>query len=343
MNRHWKYLSRTWPRVDRSFSSVDTPGADVAASQVGYFAKQQPPRPIFPWRHEQSVLPRLIPNTEEYLMARPYLCFEDLLAYIHLGVPFLDVTFYKKQWRKDLSENMTLAFMQGLSAIMSNTFQIPINDAGESVEFVYEPRKSTTDDVKNSEEGTRFDNVQYNQMIATPLQKLFQSAHESGRDQLRIILETKPIHNQFLRLYGVPCLSRDDFERDAVFLRDIFNPDAPPKDRNPTRMYDEITKRFPEKFQKNKMLNGTVAAEVLIVCEEKFQVADAETGVVLQGSEGIPVTQEVGHVVTFEMEAHTLARKEEFPEARNLLGALPGNWQMTDIDDLVSVRKWYHM
>jgi hypothetical protein len=274
-------------------------------------------------------------------MAKPYLTSEEALAYFFLGVPFLDTVFFKRQWKSELSENMTYAFTQGLSAIISNTFDVPITDMSSSktLKFAYDPGKSTED---VGEDVSQFDSAQYNQMIAPPLRKLFQSAHESGRDQLRIILETKPIENRFLCLYGIPCLTRDEVEQDRAILREVFCLDVP-KDIRGKRMYNEIYKRTFEKYDAGQVVNGTVAAEVYIVCEEKFQVVDAETGIVLQGSEGIPVTQEVGHVVTFEMEARSFASKEDYAEAKNFIGSLPGNWQITDIDDLVSVKKWYHM
>ena len=87
----------------------------------------------------------------------------------------------------------------------------------------------------------------------------------------------------------------------------------------------------------------TIAAEVYLECEETFCVTDAETGVVLQGQAPAPpdgpALRRVGHVVTFEMTTRNRL-DEQFPY---FLRTDPGNWQMTDIDDLVSVKKWYHI
>jgi hypothetical protein len=73
--------------------------------------------------------------------------------------------------------------------------------------------------------------------------------------------------------------------------------------------------------------------QVLIECDEVFQVIDTKTGAVLQGTpDGL--VQRVVHLARFEVDVKTFGfwwlSKNEI-----------GNWQLTDIDDLLGHATWY--
>jgi hypothetical protein len=237
------------------------------------------------------------------------------------------------KWKAELSDSMTYAFLQGVSGIISNTFRIPY-DSGTgdsesvSIQYPYEGETPANDDPK-------LYCPQVDQMLSPPLRKLFQSAHASGRDQLRILLETRPVRSTFYRLYAVPFYTKEALEADPSILKTLFNGGKPEWGT----VYESIYTRSMEQLELYDRVETTVAAEVYVICEERFQVVDAETGVVLQGPEGASLTREVGHLATFEMTS-TNYQEEAFPYG---IRTERGNWQLIDIDDLVSTQKWYHM
>uniref|UniRef100_A0A7S3P9X7 Uncharacterized protein n=1 Tax=Amphora coffeiformis TaxID=265554 RepID=A0A7S3P9X7_9STRA len=228
---------------------------------------------------------------------------------------------------------MTYAFLQGLAGMMSNVYRIPVDstlvDDDDAVKFSFPFEGVSREDEDDKSV------LDIHQMMAPDLRKLFESAHESGRDQLRILLETKPVKSYFYRLYVVPFYTRDDLETHSSVLKKLYNNGSPEFNT----MFKDLHEHAYEALDRFGYVETTVAAEVYIICEEKFQVVDAETGVVLQGPEGVPMAQEVGHVVTFEMTVKNTI-DDHFPYwIRTELG----NWQILDIDDLVSTKKWYHV
>jgi len=300
--------------------------------------KQQQPRPIFPWRHERKdiFLPRLTPGTKEYETIVAFPTPQEPFAFLFLGVPLWDA-FLMGGWKRDLSENMTYAFLQGLAGIMSNVYRVPVGsskvDDADAVKFSFPLHGASEDDDEDDDHAEK--PLDIHQMLSSPLQKIFESAHESGRDQLRILLETKPVKSFFYRLYVVPFFTRDAVEADSNILKTLYNNGNPEWNT----VFNMLQSHSVESLERYTFVETTVAAEVYIICEEKFQVVDAETGVVLQGPEGAPVTQEVGHMVTFEMTTKNRI-DDHFPY---FIRTEPGNWQIVDIDDLVSTKKWYHI
>ena len=329
-------------KASRSFSSVGTPDtADPSAATIDATTlaqQKQISRPIFPWRHEPptDVLPRLTPGTKEYETIIPFPTPQQPFASLFLGVSLWDA-FVTKRWKPELTESMTYAFVRGLAGIISNVYRIPFETSSldnEKVKFSYPVQeKESTSENGNTDDSSYCPQV--DQMLAPPLRELFKSAHESGRDQLRILLETTPVRSHFYRLYAIPFFTRDVIEKDPSILTKLFNDGKP--DWN--TVFEILQTRCFEQLDRHDYVETTIAAEVYIICEEKFQVLDAETGVVLQGPEGVAMPQEVGHVVTFEMTARTHP-SDNFPY---LLHGEQGNWQITDIDDLVSSKKWYHV
>lgn len=90
-------------------------------------------------------------------------------------------------------------------------------------------------------------------------------------------------------------------------------------------------------MQARGKLETTVEIQVLVECQETFQVLDAETGLVLQGSADGAV-QTVWHLACFETTVVS-ADSDHFPY---LTKSPRGNFQLTNIDDLLGPKTWYH-
>ena len=159
-----------------------------------------------------------------------------------------------------------------------------------------------------------------NDMMIEPLRKLYQSAHESGRDQLKIKLHVRPIDAKFLSLIAFPNVSREQGpakikimqEKGARSFRDVFD-----------YVYSDV--------MEDQKLETTVEMQVCITCLESFHVIDSQTGVVLQGSVG-GLPQHVTHIVRFERTVRTDVEE---------LTSTYSNWKITDIDDMLGHKAWY--
>jgi hypothetical protein len=86
-----------------------------------------------------------------------------------------------------------------------------------------------------------------------------------------------------------------------------------------------------EEFRKSKVMESTVICQVLIHCDEIFCVKDAETGRLLQGHADEKFRRVV-HLVRFEQTVTT-----HWTDSGGILPfrVEPGEWQITDIDDLL--------
>lgn len=201
---------------------------------------------------------------------------------------------------------------------------------------------TTTTKSSSDSEGSSENNdfcPQAKDMLDLPLRKLFESAHESGRDQLRIKLVMQPkegvLHRtKFFRVYAVPFCSRIKLEQDPKFIKDLLNNGKPKYET----VYELLTEHTNAQLNRDGRVQTTIAAEILVVCDEAFQVVDAVTGALLQGSAD-GKAREVVHIVTFAMTVSTTF-SDTFPY---LPHTRLGRWQMVDIDDALGAKKWYHV
>jgi hypothetical protein len=86
---------------------------------------------IFPWRHEEYPLPRLVPGTLDYDTKSHYLLSTTSMtpgnptmnalatAFMFLDVPFYQFLFFGS-WKHDLADSMSWAFTQGVAGLLSN-------------------------------------------------------------------------------------------------------------------------------------------------------------------------------------------------------------------------------
>jgi hypothetical protein len=162
-------------------------------------------------------------------------------------------------------------------------------------------------------------------MMIPRLRNLFQSAHESGKDQLIIHLRMEPIHAYFYNIFCLPYMTRDLAEKDPDRIKMLRRL----KIMKPREGIGKVVETLDSDLARKGRLETTVEVQVLIICNEVFQVLDRTTGAVLQGSKDGSV-QTVCHVVRMENTA-----LQVLPEDGKGSQLTTSNWQITDIDDLL--------
>jgi hypothetical protein len=172
-------------------------------------------------------------------------------------------------------------------------------------------------------------------MLDRPLRRLFQSAHESGRDQLIIKLRSEPKRALLYTIFGIPSLTKAAAEADTSLLNRIRGLLALLREDPDTAfagINDFVLQNSPKHMGK---VTTTIEMQVLVECDEEFQVLDRATGALLQGSED-GLVRTVMHLVRLET---NVTWKSNFP---SLPRRTQDDWVITDIDDLVGPLKWYH-
>lgn len=317
-----------------SAAEADAVDAADAKKLLQSTATKQIPRPIFPWRHDEKLLPRLIPDTPEFRrdMRVPSI-FRSIVAMSFLDIPWHHLLISGNAvWEGDIAHSTSWAFAQAVAGIVSNVYKVPLADIAldDKVNFQFPPEGPV-------EEG---DKAMYcpeiESMLDRPLMTLFKSAHESGKLQLRIRLQMQPKSTKLHSIFALPFVSRAAVEKDPKILEKTYNNMALMR-TNPRESFQNVFKAVEEESKRNGKLTTTIEAQVLVECDEIFQVVDLETGVVLQGQED-GLVRTVVHLVRMEKTVETYdndARFPYFPDVKQ------GNWQITDIDDLLGSKKWY--
>jgi hypothetical protein len=172
-------------------------------------------------------------------------------------------------------------------------------------------------------------------MVHPDFLKLYQNAREFGTDSIRVRLEMKPTNEpvEIVSLFVFPFLSRSNMKK-YHDRKKKFNQflDWMSTDGGLSNDALAIIHEFMDDFQKDKVVESTVICQVQITCDEIFCVKDAETGRLIQGHADEKFRRVV-HLVRFEQVVRT-------HWLENYRGYIPfrlelGNWQITDIDDLL--------
>jgi len=372
----WQTRTGNLPRTK---SSADTPATSPGGGLYGrtgsFTASMTPQQAIFPWRHEEEKLPRLIPGTLEHFeqggalgpgfpfQLPPLLKFVlGTIAATRLNIPWFHQLI--GGWKEELADSSAWAFSQGVSAVLSNTYAIPFDDIISQseenedgsihggVNFGYTTTARTPENTMNSENaaaGEECPEVEY--MMEENLRKLYQSAHDSGKDQMQIVLQTKPVAASLQSIVWIPFLSRSLVEQRPE-LRQSFLNLAEELERHEKELGRPITQfeamkvggAFAEAlagasmqhFNDKHIWESTLIAQVLVECDEIFSVTDLRTNQVIQGHADGKIRR-VSHLVRLEnkMETH-------FPEnAARSSAHYVGSWQITDWDDLLDGNLWY--
>jgi hypothetical protein len=320
------------------------------------------PRVIFPWRHEDYPLPRLINGSDEYVAqggkfgpGMPYLdkMHESIVTHFtgnQMGTPWYKIPF--NGWKQDLAESSSWAFSQAVAGMLANNYRIPFEDIrqdDEDGEFdVNLPKHTMTTQSLYRDDGEEdvFPELEY--MVEEKLRALYQSAHEFGRDQMQIELQMKPTGAWLLGSFMVPFLTREKVKAEPALkttYRDIYARILEEEDNLGREIsFFEIGKLVSheirllgrdqaELLDDHMSLKSTIVAQVLIECDEIFSVTDLTTGKIIQGDGEL---RRVPHVVRLEVVVDT---QKEYGKrgSHNELGS----WQITDWDDLLEGNIWY--
>ncbi|KAG7337062.1 hypothetical protein IV203_008194 [Nitzschia inconspicua] len=346
------------PEATTTVDGKPIPPAIESLLKAPYQKVSQPG--LFPWRHEEEPLPRLIPGTPDYetkgfllggniLSSSPNM---DALAteYLFLKVPWYNLLFFRRAWEADLVESMQWAFFQAVPAMLSNTFTVPfdklVSSGDDTVEFSHESKR-LVDDIPNGEQDKEEVQKQerptgvtsqkaVERMVHPDLLQLYHTAREFGTESLRVRLEMKSTNEPpvLVNLFAFPFLSRSNHKKRKKKYNLLLDSIAESGGissggLSPDAM--ETVHGFMEEFSQTGKMESTVLCQVLIPCDEIFCVKDAETGRLIQGHADEKFRRVV-HLVRFEqtVTAHWTNKGGIFP-----FRIEPGEWQITDIDDLL--------
>ena len=196
---------------------------------------------------------------------------------------------------------------------------------------------ATTDESLEEEsqgpQGTYCSNI--GDMVSPQLRELYESAHASGKDQLLVHLDMEPLSGRFISLTAFPLCNRKMAAEDPARFRRLHA-------LHKSGSFQEGNQTFQREFDREGYLETTIELQVWVQCKEQFSVVDRVTGATVQGHqrESHHPPQLVGHLVRLEASA----RVTREPSAGDHAGYLTvSNWIVTDIDDLLGHKTWYHV
>lgn len=174
-------------------------------------------------------------------------------------------------------------------------------------------------------------------MIHESLQELYQSARESGKEQLQVRLDCRPsmtVPPKIVGLFVFPFLTRaalnenENKNKNSNDNRNKYRSTTMPPGRlredyqhilrvmktdSPENAFPLWYKLLEDTFRQQRgssatassssplTIGSTVICQVLIECDEIFWVKDLSTGMILQGHEDETEFRTVRHLVRFEM------------------------------------------
>lgn len=326
----------------RSVLAVDsaTTSADEALIENVKLAdrSQKQTNSRFPWRHESNYLPRLVSGTLEFSNDTVFPKFtQNIMAFLFLEMPLWRFFILNRGWRNQLADACAYSFAQGVAGILSNLYSIRLDDLivsenssdGEKLRFVYCPDKvQNSSDTGNVSDSLREEDSSVF-MLSAPLRKLFQSAYENGKDRFQIHLETVPVKAALFNIVAWPYVDRASLERDPT-IQDLII-----KSFSRENLFNDLNELLRRSMgNMSEKQRTTVEIQVLVECLERFQVRDRHSGLIVQGTQDCSV-QSVVHLVRLEREIET--------SPGSLFSHRPGNWQITDIDDLVTTKPLFRI
>jgi hypothetical protein len=326
-------------------------------------------KPIFPWRHETEPLERLVdPNISGGVLGpglwpMPWWIKQlfTLTSAVHLNVPWYQV-LTTSSWKQELADAAGFAFSQAVAGVLSNRYKVPfqtiVSEDG-TIDFSTVTEKSdeneTIDTVETEAENNEKDDetspdIDY--MMEKKLRKLYEASHEFGKDQMKIVLQTEPVHCELVSLLFIPYITRQAVN-DAPSLKHSFRNMFRQVEKkrldsetgqpiNFVQLVREAFRIFEEYANSRAHFNpdegyaemeSTVIAQVLITCDEVFSVTDVETGMIMQGN---GKQQRVFHLVRLEVPVKEHISQDEGKPLFEI-----GSWQIVDWDDLEDGNIWF--
>ena len=264
----------------------------------------------------------------------------------NLNIPWYALPF--SGWKQELADSSAWAFSQAVAGVLSNTYTAPLeriaNDDGDfDVDFHHTTRAHSTtktDDDHAIDEKT----LNIDDMLEESLKELYQSAHESGRENIQITLRSKPVSAHFISCFWVPYLTRQQVKekpnlkrtfqkmQSTVDQKLVNMEKATPTSIDVLRLVfkelDDFSKRQTINHEHYSCVESTVVALVQVECDEIFSVVDLNTDTVLQGHADHKIRR-VSHVVRLEQVVNWVMHDTRGFFVEN------GMWQITDWDDLL--------
>lgn len=297
---------------------------------------------VFPWRHDDKLLPRLVPGTLEHTTQGHLLSSTNTplgnatlnavtTAYMFLDVPIWQL-FLFPIWKAELADSMSWAFTQGVSNLLCKLTNVPPSnetaaigdddDDKSNYEIKFQTKISQDPEKDVTEENGRNSLDGLKVMMDEKLLSLYNTS--LLKDGTEILLQSRPYSAELLSLYCIPYISRSNIKNDTSlheFYRNMLEKRA--IDRSP-----DLAK-LRKDYLETGMMESTVIAQILVWCNEKFYVKDGTSGFLLQGQEDTDDRQ-VPHLVRMEMTVKT-EKNGTNGSFRNTLD----NWIITDIDDMM--------
>jgi hypothetical protein len=297
-----------------------------------------PPRPLFPWRHEELLLPRLVPGTPEYrddVGRNTRSTAQNAMAFCFCQVPWWKFWETTRQIKYMLSSSKDEAMLQSWDRELANNASYALNAAvaqimqgqvtDDKVSVQWEPT-TTTEEVNLPD---------WSPILDRPVGDLFVQAHQSGRHQLKVRLEMMPKSAAVFSFFCLPNISRQAVQQNPELLHECWY-HLIRVSENPWSYLEWNNRFIRSELDRRGHLVTTLHAQVVVFCDEVFSVQDAHSGVTLQGHADGAVRQ-VPHVIRLERNAEST----DVPNFPYIQWRMVGNWIITDIDDLVGGRQWY--
>jgi len=300
---------------------------------------------LFPWRHAEEPLPRLIPETDEFMLHGGYVgpnmpalpqtgrASMLLASAISLEIPWWKII--TRSWEQDLANQMAWAFSQSVAGILSNTYRVPFDNITSSHSEEDEDgfEIDFNDNlIADSEADEDFTSPSIQDMMQENLSGIYEHARLS--DELEVTLRMSPVSAELQSMLIIPALTRSIVKETPrlkhAFLRDLLakiehQPSGWEAFRIGQRHFYELDDQTRDPITNTSSIS--LIAQTQVFCREAFSVRDRKTGELLQGDGAIRI---VPHLVRFEMVVR-------------VGGSEPGlgSWIITDWDDLLEGNVWY--
>jgi hypothetical protein len=166
-------------------------------------------------------------------------------------------------------------------------------------------------------------------MVEKKLRSLYESASQCGKEQIQVRLECKPTgDSSVINLFVFPFLSRRAMKREPG-LKSKYEELLSIMAVSPQSAFS-VYKDLIQDYQDKGQVDSTVICQVLVECDEVFFVKDLSTGATIQGYDDGKF-RKVWHLIRMEMVVETHPANGFILPFEHR----PGNWQITDIDDLL--------
>mmetsp|Transcript_14731 Transcript_14731/g.16870 ORF Transcript_14731/g.16870 Transcript_14731/m.16870 type:complete len:423 (-) Transcript_14731:44-1312(-) len=237
-------------RLTNNFSNATTiprhGGATSWREKFSMAAHKINPHVLFPWRHEECLLPRLDPKEDDYYLQGSYFgpglpplpswyqwCVTQFCLYHLLQAPWYSIIQTNNiGWKKEFSNSSAWAFNQAVAGILSNCYDVPfrnvrceeeVEENGDNDDFMVviehlvvqkekeqQHKSSSAKSISDGSSSRKDESPDLDCMIEEKLRELYKSANKHGRGQLQIDLKMRSTSATLLSVFCIPFLTREN-------------------------------------------------------------------------------------------------------------------------------------